>query len=103
MTLPQLVVVKVAADWAMFLRNRIVSRRRGCCMSDATGIARNPDGSLKLPSRLRAQMQILLDEVQADGVDELEKVSLERLADINPVSSPPTKLNHHQVRNNLLQ
>ena len=52
--------------------------------SDATGIARNPDGSLKLPSRLRAQMQILLDEVQADGVDELEKVSLERLADINP-------------------
>lgn len=52
--------------------------------TNSSGIARNPDGSLKLPSKLRAQMQILLDEVQADGVDELEKVSLERLADINP-------------------
>lgn len=49
-----------------------------------SSIARNPDGSLNLPSKLRVQMQILLDEVQADGVDELEKVSLERLADINP-------------------
>ena len=50
---------EVATDWAMFLRDRIVSRRRGCCMSDATAIAPNhPDGSLKLPSRLRAQMQI---------------------------------------------
>lgn len=51
---------------------------------NSSAIARNADGSLQLPSKLRAQMQILLDEVQADGVDELEKVSLERLADINP-------------------
>ena len=29
-------------------------------------------------------MQLLLDEVQSTGVDELDKVSLERLADINP-------------------
>ena len=56
----------------------------GSATKDSSGIARNPDGSLNLPTKLRAQMQILLDEVQADGVDELEKVSLERLADINP-------------------
>ena len=29
-------------------------------------------------------MQLLLDEAQSEGVDELDKVSLERLADINP-------------------
>ena len=29
-------------------------------------------------------MQLLLDEVQSEGVDELDKVSLERLAEINP-------------------
>lgn len=52
--------------------------------TNSSDIARNSDGSLQLSSKLRAQMQILLDEVQADGVDELEKVSLERLADINP-------------------
>lgn len=43
-----------------------------------------PDGSLQLNPSLRKQMQLLLDEVQSSGVDELDKVSLERLADINP-------------------
>jgi pre-mRNA cleavage complex 2 protein Pcf11 len=45
---------------------------------------RNADGTLKIPISLRRQMQLLLDEVQSTGVDELDKVSLERLADINP-------------------
>jgi len=45
---------------------------------------RNADGTLKISSSLRKQMQLLLDEVQSTGVDELDKVSLERLADINP-------------------
>ena len=49
------------------------------------GFAKNPDGTLKLPNSLRRQMQILLDEVQnTSEVDELDKVSLERLAEINP-------------------
>ncbi|KAL7533095.1 hypothetical protein ACHAXR_005036 [Thalassiosira sp. AJA248-18] len=50
----------------------------------ASGIGRNADGTLKLSTSLRKQMQLLLDEVQSSGVDELDKVSLERLADINP-------------------
>jgi pre-mRNA cleavage complex 2 protein Pcf11 len=48
------------------------------------GIGRNADGTLQLSPSLRKQMQLLLDEVQSTGVDELDKVSLERLADINP-------------------
>ncbi len=50
----------------------------------SAGIARNADGTLLIPPLLRRQMQLLLDEVQSTGVDELDKVSLERLADINP-------------------
>jgi pre-mRNA cleavage complex 2 protein Pcf11 len=50
----------------------------------AAGIDRAPDGSLKLSANLRKHMQAVLDDVQADEVDELKKVSLERLADINP-------------------
>ena len=50
----------------------------------AAGIGRNADGTLQLAPSLRKQMQLLLDEVQSTGVDELDKVSLERLADINP-------------------
>jgi len=50
----------------------------------AAGIGRNADGTLQLTPSLRKQMQLLLDEVQSSGVDELDKVSLERLADINP-------------------
>mmetsp|Transcript_16230 Transcript_16230/g.30649 ORF Transcript_16230/g.30649 Transcript_16230/m.30649 type:complete len:556 (-) Transcript_16230:131-1798(-) len=48
------------------------------------GIGRNADGTLQLSPSLRKQMQLLLDEVQSSGVDELDKVSLERLAGINP-------------------
>lgn len=50
----------------------------------AAGIGRKADGSLDVSSELRRQMQLLLDEAQSEGVDELDKVSLERLAEINP-------------------
>mmetsp|Transcript_13049 Transcript_13049/g.15311 ORF Transcript_13049/g.15311 Transcript_13049/m.15311 type:complete len:572 (+) Transcript_13049:16-1731(+) len=50
----------------------------------ATGIARAPDGSLQLSAKRRKQMQFVLDEMQNGDVQELNKVSLERLADINP-------------------
>lgn len=50
----------------------------------AAGIERASDGSLKMPNILRKHMQNILDDMQADQVDELEKVSLERLADIDP-------------------
>lgn len=50
----------------------------------AAGIGRKADGSLDVSSDLRRQMQLLLDEAQSEGVDELDKVSLERLAEINP-------------------
>ena len=50
----------------------------------ASGIDRKADGTLNVLPALRKQMQLLLDEVQSSGVDELDKVSLERLADINP-------------------
>lgn len=43
-----------------------------------------PDGSLILPVALRNEMQNILDELQKDMTNELDKVSLERLADINP-------------------
>ncbi|KAL9188463.1 hypothetical protein ACHAXT_006841 [Thalassiosira profunda] len=52
--------------------------------TSAAGIVRDADGTLQLDPKLRRQMQLLLDEVQSAGVDELDKVSLERLADINP-------------------
>lgn len=53
--------------------------------TESGGFTRNPDGSLQIPTALRRQMQILLDEVQnTSEVDELDKVSLERLAEINP-------------------
>eukprot|EP00978_Attheya_sp_CCMP212_P028212 scaffold96856_cov54-Attheya_sp.AAC.2 len=50
----------------------------------AAGMGRRKDGTLDLSPPLRRQMQLLLDEVQSTGLDELDKVSLERLADINP-------------------
>lgn len=50
----------------------------------SAGIERGSDGSLKIPYTLRKHMQYILDDMQADQVDELEKVSLERLADIDP-------------------
>ena len=42
------------------------------------------DGSLMLMPRLREFMQTLLDEIQSDIQNELDKVSLERLAVIDP-------------------
>lgn len=42
------------------------------------------DGTLQLPPRLRKEMQAILDDMQSTIADELDKVSLERLADINP-------------------
>ena len=50
----------------------------------AAGIDRAPDGTLQVSKKLRRFMQTVLDEVQAETVNELDKVSLERLADINP-------------------
>lgn len=42
------------------------------------------DGTLQLPKPLRKEMQAILDDMQSTVADELDKVSLERLADINP-------------------
>jgi pre-mRNA cleavage complex 2 protein Pcf11 len=42
------------------------------------------DGMLILSKSLRREMQNILDDMQSDVQNELEKVSLERLADINP-------------------
>ncbi|KAL3784872.1 hypothetical protein HJC23_012475 [Cyclotella cryptica] len=64
---------------------RSASGASNAVSSSSGGFARNPDGSLQIASSLRKQMQILLDEVQnTSEVDELDKVSLERLAEINP-------------------
>jgi pre-mRNA cleavage complex 2 protein Pcf11 len=51
----------------------------------AAGIERSTkDGTLQMSKSLRKYMQKVLDEIQADQVNELDKVGLERLADINP-------------------
>lgn len=42
------------------------------------------DGTLVLPGNLRKEMQSILDEIQSGIQNELEKVSLERLADLDP-------------------
>lgn len=42
------------------------------------------DGRLLLSTAMRGEMQNILDELQKDMTNELDKVSLERLADINP-------------------
>lgn len=39
---------------------------------------------MHLPTNLRKEMQAILDDMQSTVADELDKVSLERLADINP-------------------
>ncbi|CAB9499366.1 PCF11, cleavage and polyadenylation factor subunit, homolog (Saccharomyces cerevisiae) [Seminavis robusta] len=48
------------------------------------GIPRSKTGALILTTSLRKEMQKILDEIQNDIDNELEKVSLERIADINP-------------------
>mmetsp|Transcript_16581 Transcript_16581/g.24786 ORF Transcript_16581/g.24786 Transcript_16581/m.24786 type:complete len:626 (-) Transcript_16581:46-1923(-) len=50
----------------------------------AAGIERAPDGTLQVSKQLRKYMQNVLDDIQSEEVNELDKVSLERLADINP-------------------
>ena len=50
----------------------------------AVGIQRQADGTLQLSNKLRKHMQTVLDEIQMNEVNELDKISLERLADINP-------------------
>ena len=60
------------------------SKKSADAITKAAGIERASDGSLILNSSLRKQMQAVLDDVQSDETDELKKVSLERLADINP-------------------
>ncbi len=47
-------------------------------------IPKMSDGTLKVLPALRKEMQLILDEMQQDVEDELEKVSLERLAELNP-------------------
>ena len=48
-------------------------------------VTNNGEDKLVLPPLIRKRMQEVLDDMQGGGhVDELEKVSLERLADINP-------------------
>jgi len=49
-----------------------------------TTIARTADGRLILSKKLREEMQNMLDDMQEGLTNELDKVSLERLADVNP-------------------
>lgn len=48
------------------------------------GTARTADGTLILSKKLREEMQNMLDDMQEGLSNELDKVSLERLADVNP-------------------
>jgi pre-mRNA cleavage complex 2 protein Pcf11 len=84
-------VIKDAEKWREIGKCFLRADEKAKAAADArtaaaasAGIARNADGTLLIPPSLRRQMQLLLDEVQSAGVDELDKVSLERLADINP-------------------
>lgn len=61
-----------------------ISSAVGGSASAATAAARAKDGSLKLSPALRKEMQKILDELQNEITDELDKVSLERLAGIDP-------------------
>jgi len=75
------------ASWreigACFLTNDGVAQLAAINSSNGA-ILRSADGELKLNPRVRKQMQLLLDDAQATVENELDKVSLERLADINP-------------------
>jgi len=72
----------------------------------AAGILRDSNGNLLLESSLRQKMQHVLDDVQNDGVvQELDKVSLERLADINPtllveIKKAAEEMNHAHIHPN---
>lgn len=64
----------------------------GSCFLTNSGLAKfqaeaagvNPANNVLKDGALKRQMQQLLDEVQSEVTNELEKVSLERLAEINP-------------------
>jgi pre-mRNA cleavage complex 2 protein Pcf11 len=61
-------------------------KEMGSCFLTNSGLAKfqaDPAKALK-DGPLRRQMQQLLDEVQSEVTNELDKVSLERLAEINP-------------------
>lgn len=51
---------------------------------ETAGIVYGKDGRLLLMPKLRQAMQTILDDLQSDVEDELEKVSLERVASIDP-------------------
>ena len=53
-------------------------------MANQPNFSLQRDGTLLLPSRLRKEMENVLDDLQSDMSNELDKVSLERLADKNP-------------------
>lgn len=64
-------------------------KQMGSCFLTNSGLAKfqaatKDPNILQKDGPLRRQMQQLLDEVQSEVTNELEKVSLERLAEINP-------------------
>lgn len=63
---------------------RVSDKAIGSSAAKVAGISRTKDGSLLLPSSLRREMQNVLDDMQNDIQNELDKVSLERLAELNP-------------------
>jgi pre-mRNA cleavage complex 2 protein Pcf11 len=69
---------------ACFLTNDGVAQLAATSSASNGGIVRSADGELQLNPRVRKQMQLLLDDAQSSVDNELDKVSLERLADINP-------------------
>ena len=118
---------------ASFLKNAFddgggteASNNRSVNTATVPVIPRNQkDGSLILAKNLRQEMQNILDDLQQeDGGDELNKISLERMADINPTlwynikkaaedglklsssstttTTPPTLLLHHASSNSTM-
>jgi pre-mRNA cleavage complex 2 protein Pcf11 len=63
---------------------RTSGRAIGSNVTTVAGIHRTSDGTLLLAAPLKREMQAVLDELQSGTQDELEKVSLERLAELNP-------------------
>lgn len=61
----------------------VVSHLRLHSLHNRKSFVSKADGTLELQPALRRQMQLLLDDMQSEVQNELEKVSLERLADID--------------------
>lgn len=66
----------------------------------AAGLQFAEDGTLSLSSALRREMQLILDDIQSDTVEELDKVSLERLNQMNPSLLIEIKKTAEEVLNN---